>query len=56
MCGGELNWLHKNNNSLLGGKDDFKEEIRTHLLENVSEFQAAKSTDAYYSLTVVILF
>lgn len=56
MCGGELNWLNKNNNSLLGGKDDFKEEIRTHLLENVSEFQAAKSTDAYYSLTVVILF
>lgn len=27
-----------------------------HLLENVSEFQAAKSTDVYYSWTVVILF
>lgn len=51
-----MNWLHKNTNSLLGGKDDFKEEIRTHLLENVSEFQAAKSTDVYYSWTLVILF
>lgn len=52
---GELSWFPRNHNSLGRGKYDFKEEIRTHLLESVSECQAAKSTDVYYSWTVVIL-
>lgn len=53
---GALGWYHRNYNWLRVGRDDFKEEIRTHLLDRVSECQAAKSTDVYYSWTVVILF
>lgn len=39
---GSLSWFHRNHNSLRVGEDDLKEEIRTHLIDRVSELPGSK--------------